>query len=77
MPGLVTFAMVVYAVGVAIGLLMVDGSRAVRLGLALMWPVGPIAFIVTLAILIGAAAIAFPLFGVLVAAAAIGWWMVN
>jgi hypothetical protein len=67
-----------YIVGVLIGLIATQGGVATRLGLALLWPLGPLAFIITVAGLLVVAAIAFPAVGV-VAAAAIGaaWWMLR
>lgn len=64
-----------YLVGVVIGLIAVDGGPGTRIGLALGWPLGPLAFIVTVGGLILVAAIAFPVFGALLAAALAGtWW---
>ena len=68
----------VYLVGVVVGVLAVDGGPATRVGLALLWPLGPLAFIVTVAGLVAAAAIAFPLFGVALATAtAAAWWALR
>jgi hypothetical protein len=53
----------VYAVGVAAGLLFTDAPLASRLALALLWPVGPLAFVATLGVLVGAALVAFPWLG--------------
>lgn len=65
----------IYAVGVAIGLVATDGGPAARVGLALAWPLGPLAFVATIVGLIVVAAIAFPTFGlVLAAAAAAAFW---
>jgi hypothetical protein len=64
-----------YVVGVMIGLVAIDGGPGARLGLALAWPLGPLAFIVTVAGLLVVAAVAFPWFGlVLAAAAGAAWW---
>jgi hypothetical protein len=60
---------VVYVVGVVIGLVAVDGPPATRIGLALAWPLGPLAFVVTVAGLLVVAGIAFPIFGAVLAAA--------
>jgi hypothetical protein len=49
-----TFTITIYLVGVLIGLVRIDGRPIVRVGLALLWPVGPIAFVVTLIALVGA-----------------------
>jgi len=49
----------IYLVGVAIGLWRTDGPIGTRLLLALLWPIGPIAFVVVVAILLAATPIAF------------------
>lgn len=68
--------LLLYIGGVAVGLFASDGRPPARLGLALLWPLGPLAFVVTISVLIVAAAIAFPWFGaVIAAAAALAWWM--
>jgi hypothetical protein len=69
---------IVYVVGVMIGLLVTDGGLAARIGLAVAWPLGPLAFLVTVAGLLVVAAIAFPVFGVALAAAiAAAWWALR
>ncbi len=70
-------AAAVYVIGVLWGLLVIDARPVERAVLALLWPAGPAAFVVTLAILLVAAAIAFPLAGVplLAAVAAAVWWV--
>ena len=69
---------IVYVVGVMVGLLVTDGGLAARIGLALAWPLGPLAFLVTVAGLLVVAAIAFPIFGVALAAAiAAAWWALR
>jgi hypothetical protein len=66
---------IVYLVGVAVALAAVDGGPTARVGLALAWPLGPLAFIVTVAGLLMVAAIRFPLFGlVLAVVVGAGWW---
>ena len=67
-----------YLFGVAVALLTIDVRGPARLGLALLWPLGPIAFVVTIAILLAASLIAFPWLGAVVlalvlATAAIVW----
>jgi hypothetical protein len=52
-------ALVVYLTGVAIGLWRTDAPWPTRLLLPLLWPIGPAAFVVTVAILLAAAPIAF------------------
>jgi hypothetical protein len=73
---LATSAWAVYAAGVVCGLVFIDARWPVRIGLALLWPLGPLAFIVTVTILLLASVVAFPR----VAAIAIGlvvllWWL--
>jgi len=46
---------IVYAVGVVWCLLVSDAKPGARIVLAVLWPIGPLAFVVTLAILIAAA----------------------
>ena len=68
----------VYVAGVLIGLTLGRDRPPVRLALALAWPLGPLAFGVTVSMLLAVAAIAFPTFGaLLVAAGAVGWWAVR
>jgi len=71
-----TAAALVYAAGVLIGLATIDARPVPRLALAVLWPLGPLAFVVTIAILIIAALVAFPVVGavvVAVVAAALVW----
>ena len=69
---------VVYVVGVAWGLVRIDARPLARVVLALFWPLGPLAFVVTLAILFAASLIAFPLFGVVVlTAVGMVWWTLT
>ena len=68
----------VYLVGVLVGLFATQGGAATRLGLALLWPLGPLAFAITVAGLLVVAAIAFPWFGLILAAGIAGvWWMLR
>jgi hypothetical protein len=70
-------AFAIYLLGVVIGLARTDGRPAARVGLALAWPLGPGAFVVTVAALCLASLIAFPLFGAAAAAAAAGWALLR
>jgi hypothetical protein len=65
----------IYVLGVVIGLARVDGKGPVRAGIALAWPLGPLALIVTIATLLLASLIAFPWFGVAVAVTALAGWI--
>lgn len=72
---MLTIAAIVYAAGVLLGLIATQGGWATRLVLALLWPLGPLAFVVTVAGLLVVAGIAFPVFGlILVAAGGVLWW---
>ena len=53
-------ALLVYVAGVICGLFVTDGRPVERLGLALSWPLGPIAFVVTVLVLLLASLIAYP-----------------
>lgn len=53
----------VYVAGVAWGLYTIDARPAARVGLALLWPLGPLAFAFTIAVLLVASLIASPAFG--------------
>ena len=66
----------VYLVGVIVGLMATQGGPATRLVLAVLWPLGPLAFLITVSGLLVVAAIAFPVFGVILAAGlAAVWWL--
>ena len=66
----------VYLLGVLVGLMATQGGPATRLLFAVLWPLGPLAFLITVAGLLIVAAIAFPVFGVVLAATvAAGWWL--
>jgi hypothetical protein len=44
----VRLLLVIYAIGVVVGLWRTDGPPAARAVLALLWPIGPLAFLVTI-----------------------------
>lgn len=56
----------IYLAGVLVGLARIDGRWPARLGLALVWPLGPLAFVLTISLLLLASLVAFPLVGALV-----------
>ena len=66
MPDVRTMVLVVYGLGVAIGLARTDARWPTRVALALLWPLGPAALAVTLAVLFLALPIAFPVAGSIV-----------
>ncbi len=68
----------VYIAGVAWGLLVIDARPAPRVGIALLWPLGPLAFALTITILLVASLIAFPAVGaVALLTAAAAWWALS
>ncbi len=70
--------LLVYAAGVAVGLWRVDGPPVARLTLALLWPLGAIAAIVTITALVLAAMVLFPWVGaVSVLLAALIWFVMR
>ena len=70
----------IYVAGVVWGLLTIDAGGATRIALALLWPLGPIAFAVTITILLAASLIAFPVWGaavVIAGAVALWFWSLS
>lgn len=71
-------ALAVYVAGVAWGLLVIDARPVARVGLALLWPLGPLAFAVTVAVLLVASLVASPAIGtVVLLSAAAAWWVLS
>jgi hypothetical protein len=63
---------------VSCGAQRIDARPIARVVLALLWPLGPIAFVATLTILFVASLIAFPLFGaVVLTATGVLWWALT
>ena len=64
----------IYVLGVLAGLIFTDARPLARVGLALAWPVAPLAFVVVVSGLLLAALYIFPVFGAVVAVGiAAGW----
>jgi L-ascorbate metabolism protein UlaG (beta-lactamase superfamily) len=61
----------VYLLGVAAALVFTDARGLARLALALLWPIGPLAFVVTVSVLLLASLVAFPIIGAIVLASAL------
>ena len=68
-----------YAAGVIVAIWRTDAAWPTRLALAALWPLGPLAFLVTVGILLAASLIAFPVVAGLLAAAmgAATWWLIR
>ena len=69
----------IYALGVVIALWRTDAAWPMRIAVAALWPLGPLAFVVTVGILLAASLIAFPVIAglVAVAGAAATWWLLS
>jgi hypothetical protein len=67
----------IYFAGVLIGLLAMRDPWPMRIGTALAWPLGPLAFVVVVTMLLLAAVVLWPLImlPLLAAGAALGWWL--
>ena len=63
---------IVYALGVALGLAVMRDPWPTRLATAVVWPLGPIAFVLVIALLLVVAAILWPVL-ILGAAAVVGF----
>ncbi len=65
----------VYVAGIVWCILVSDAPPAERVTLALLWPLGPLAFVVTVIVLLAASVIAYPLVvvPVLTAVAVLCW----
>ena len=61
----------IYLAGAVAGLAATDARWPSRVGLALLWPLGPAAFVVTVSVLVAASFVAFPLVGAIALAAAL------
>ncbi len=72
-----TAALVVYVAGVLLALWRTDAGWPVRLALAILWPIGPLAFVLTVSLLLAASLVAFPTLAVGAAAilALVLWWI--
>lgn len=67
---------VLYVAGVVWGQLMSDAKPLERVVLSLLWPLGPLAFLVTVTILLAASVMAYPVVMVpVVVALVFVWWL--
>ena len=65
----------IYVLGVLAGLIFTDARPLARVGLALAWPVAPLAFVVVVSGLLLAALYIFPVFGAVVAVGIAAGWL--
>jgi hypothetical protein len=68
-----------YGLGVVVGLAVMRDPWPARLGTALVWPLGPIAFVVVVSILLVSAVILWPLLLLpfVASVAALAWWLLT
>jgi uncharacterized membrane protein YdcZ (DUF606 family) len=73
---MLTAALIVYAAGVLVGLLRVDAAPLTRIVVAVLWPLGLVAGIVTGSLLVLATMVLFPRLGAatVLAGVLIWWW---
>jgi hypothetical protein len=71
----VRYLLIVYVVGALIALWRTDAGWSIRIALALLWPIGPLAFGLTVSLLLAASLIAFPIVGAIVAGAVLLGWV--
>jgi hypothetical protein len=71
----VRVAIVIYVAGVLVGLIFTDARPLARAGLALAWPIAPLAFVTVVTGLLLASLYIFPVFGALVAAGVAAGWL--
>lgn len=66
-----------YVIGVVVALAVMRDPWPARIGTALVWPLGPLAFVGVLVILLGSSLVLWPLLLVPVTglAAALAWWL--
>jgi hypothetical protein len=71
------FLVIVYLAGVMWGLVATDARPFERIALSVLWPLGPLAFTVVIAILLAASLIAFPRVSVpaLLVIVVLWWWI--
>ena len=69
----------IYVAGALIALWRTDARWPTRIAVAVLWPLGPLAFLVTVAILLAASLIAFPLVagGLTVIGGIAAWWLMR
>ena len=73
-----TVVALVYVSGVVLGTILGDAQPLARIGLALVWPLGPAAFVITVGTLLGASVIAFPAFGgAVLGVGVLLWWLLS
>ena len=71
-------ALGVYLLGALVALVRTDAGWGTRVLLAALWPIGPLAFAVTVATLVAVGMIAFPAFGAAVlASAGAAWYLLG
>jgi len=75
---MVTAITILYFAGVVWSLARTDAQPAERVVLSLLWPLGPLAFLATVAVLLAASVIAYPLVMVPATMVVVAvWWLLS
>jgi hypothetical protein len=69
----------IYALGAVVALWRTDARWPTRIAVAILWPLGPLAFVVTVGILVAASVIAFPRIAgsIAVVGTLAIWWLLQ
>ena len=62
-----------YLAGAVLALGRTDAAWSTRVAVAAFWPLGPLAFVVTVSLLVTVSLFVFPVFGLLAAAGVAAW----
>ena len=72
---MLTAALIVYVAGAVVGLLRVDAAPVTRIAVALLWPLGLAAAVVTGGVLVLSAMVLFPKLGAaILMVGVLTWW---
>ena len=68
-----------YVMGVVLGLAVMRDPWPARVGTALLWPLGPVAFVIVVTVLMIASVLLWPLLmlPLVAAVAAVGWYLLS
>lgn len=69
---------IVYAAGVILGVVLTDAPPVARVILSLLWPLGIVAFLATMTLLLAVAVVTVPALALLTAVGtAAAWWVLR
>ena len=69
----------IYLAGALLALWRTDAAWPTKIALAVLWPLGPLAFVITVGILLAASLVGFPLIagGLALGGAVALWWLLR